>query len=363
MKNILPKLTASLIVLCLGMSFLLPAAAEAHSGTFIFTEVSSKEKVLSVTLRFDTLTALEIPGKIDTNGDGKLDARELEGSVTPVILPFVEKGLTVTNNGSKLPLHLARSSMPNPNIVKLELTYSAEEPIDETAIHYNLFFEKAPAHNNIGTLRLEDGSTQEFVLNASNKDWSYRFSGQAPSSWQTAKSFISLGVHHILTGYDHLLFLFALLLVAAKWRRILLLVSSFTIAHSITLILAATGVVVPISRLVEALIALTIVYVAIENVVAKRAVRFRALLTFVFGLVHGFGFAGILKEIGLPKGQEILSLLTFNIGIEAGQLAVVACLTPLLLYARKQTWGTVSQRYASLIIGVIGIYWFVTRII
>ncbi|MFC5568443.1 DUF6702 family protein, partial [Rubellimicrobium aerolatum] len=180
--------------------------------------------------------------------DGKLDEEELEAALTTVIRPYLEQGFTVKNNGTKLSMEMVNSSMPNPNIVRLELKYSADEPIHKMEIHYHLFFHRAPSHNNIGTFRLADGSTQEFILNASDKVWSYRFSDPAPSSWATIKDFVSLGVHHILTGYDHLIFLLALLLVASKWQRILLLISSFTVAHSITLILAATGVVTPVSR-------------------------------------------------------------------------------------------------------------------
>lgn len=361
--NFNQKITACLLFIGLAIGWLCPAATDAHSSTFVFTEVSSEGQTLNITLRFDMLTALEIPGTIDTNQDNRLDERELADAMTPTILPFLEQGLTVTNNDKKLPLHFKEGSMPNPNIVRLNLTYTAQEPIDQVAIQYDLFFEKAASHNNIGTLHLPDGGTREFILNAANKEWSYRFSGPAPSAWGTIKQFISLGIHHILTGYDHLLFLLALLLAVNKWRSILLLVSSFTVAHSITLILAATGVVTPVSKWVEALIALTIVYVAVENVAAPSFIRYRWIMTLAFGLVHGFGFAGALKEIGLPKHQEIMALLTFNVGVELGQLAVVACLVPLLLYARKQTWAVVFRRYASFMIGAIGLFWFFTRII
>jgi hypothetical protein len=159
--------------------------------------------------------------------------------------------------------------------------------------------------------------------------------GSAPSS---AFAFLRLGVGHILTGYDHLLFLFALLLRGGRLRSLLGIVTAFTIAHSITLALAILGVVVIPPAIVEPVIALSIAYVALENIVRERASSGRWLVSFVFGLVHGFGFAGALLELGLPPGGILGSLLFFNLGVEAGQALVVAALFPALLWFGRFAW-------------------------
>lgn len=131
-----------------------------------------------------------------------------------------------------------------------------------------------------------------------------------------------LGFEHIVTGYDHILFLLTLLFVNMKFRSISVIVTSFTLAHSITLILAVFEVVSLPTKFIEAMIALTIVYMAVENLL-YRDYQHRWAITFVFGLIHGFGFAGALQGIGLPKNDEIPALFAFNFGVELGQLVIV----------------------------------------
>jgi hypothetical protein len=174
---------------------------------------------------------------------------------------------------------------------------------------------------------------------------------------------VLLGVQHIFTGYDHLCFLLALLLVGGTWRRVLWMVTSFTLAHSLTLGAVALGAVAldPLrQRWVELAIAASIIYVAVENLV-RREHRHRAWVTFGFGLVHGFGFASVLTEYGL--GQSVVSaLLGFNLGVELGQACVVAVLFPLLrLLQRRRTVGMWSARVCSVAILVAGVFWLFER--
>ena len=160
-------------------------------------------------------------------------------------------------------------------------------------------------------------------------------SGSAQSS---PIAFFRLGIEHILTGYDHILFLFALILRGGRLRSLIGIVTAFTIAHSITLALAVLGVVVVPSAIVEPVIALSIAYVALENIFRKSAASGRWVVSFVFGLVHGFGFAGALLELGLPPSGIVGSLLFFNLGVEAGQAMVVAALFPALLWLCRFAW-------------------------
>ena len=172
----------------------------------------------------------------------------------------------------------------------------------------------------------------------------------------------SLGVEHILTGYDHLLFLLGLILVGGTLRQLLVVVTAFTVAHSITLALAALGVVAPSPAVVEPAIALSIAYVGVENWFVKDAAR-RWLLTFPFGLVHGFGFAGALAEISLPRSELPLALVSFNLGVEAGQVAILALVLPLLLVLRRRPWfAPVGVRVLSSAIACAGVAWFVQRV-
>lgn len=174
--------------------------------------------------------------------------------------------------------------------------------------------------------------------------------------------YINLGLEHIITGYDHLLFLFALIIISKRFADVLKIVTAFTIAHSITLTLAALEVVPVYPKWIEAGIALTIGYVAVENFFVQTS-KWRWALTFLFGLIHGLGFASAISEIGFDKSYTVTSLLSFNVGIELGQLFVVAILLPVLLKLRSKESIYKAFFYgASACTFIIAMYWFVQRI-
>jgi hydrogenase/urease accessory protein HupE len=174
-------------------------------------------------------------------------------------------------------------------------------------------------------------------------------------------AFFLIGVEHILLGFDHLLFLVALALRGGRFLSLLAIVTAFTVAHSITLALAVLGVATFPSRLVEALIAASIAYVAIENIFLERSPSRRWAVSFLFGLVHGFGFAGALMEIGLPQEALISSLLSFNLGVEAGQAVVVALLLPALLALDRLSWERRLVRGMSAALLVVAVVLLVER--
>ncbi len=177
-----------------------------------------------------------------------------------------------------------------------------------------------------------------------------------------ALRFGGLGVEHIWTGTDHLLFLAGLLLAAPSLRAMLLIVTGFTVAHSITLSAAALGLVTLSPRLVEPAIAASIVYVGLENF-WRPSPRRRVAVTFLLGLIHGFGFAGMLTELGLPRHALATALVCFNGGVELGQAAVVALLLPLLLWLRRfPWWERRAVPTASLGVAAMGLFWLVDRL-
>ena len=178
---------------------------------------------------------------------------------------------------------------------------------------------------------------------------------------RTAGSFFLLGIEHILTGYDHLLFLLALILCGGNLWSLLKIVTAFTVAHSITLALAALDIVTLPEVLVEATIALSIAYVAAENLFMRKAVSHRWAVSFVFGLVHGFGFSNVLRELGLPSEGLVWSLLSFNLGVEAGQAMAVLLALPILLLMRKLKSEPRAVMATSVIILTVGLALFVDR--
>jgi hypothetical protein len=179
------------------------------------------------------------------------------------------------------------------------------------------------------------------------------------------RGFLKLGVEHILTGYDHLLFLFGLLMACRRFSTAAKIVTCFTLAHSLTLALAALDVVSLPARVVEPLIAASIVLVAVENIVRRGEPGWRWALTFGLGLVHGFGFAGALKEAGLgSSGAALLvPLFSFNLGVELGQAGVAAVLLPLLWKLRDlPAFERYGRNVVSAAIALAGAWWFVTRL-
>jgi len=174
-------------------------------------------------------------------------------------------------------------------------------------------------------------------------------------------SFFTLGMQHILIGYDHLLFLLALILRGGDLWSLLRIITAFTIAHSITLGLAAFEVIVLPGRLVEGAIALSIAYVAAENLMSKRPASHRWAVSFVFGLVHGVGFSSVLRELGLPREGLLWTLLSFNLGVEAGQATFVVAALPLLLYLRRSPFEVPVVTAVSAIVLVAGLALFGQR--
>ncbi|MGC3971272.1 MAG: HupE/UreJ family protein [Pirellulales bacterium] len=175
--------------------------------------------------------------------------------------------------------------------------------------------------------------------------------------------FFWLGIEHIFLGFDHILFLLALVIVS-RFGDLVKIVTSFTVAHTITLMLATLEVLRVDREWVEIAIAATIVYTAVENFWIRPgdpAGRRRWMLTFVFGLIHGFGFAGVLGELGLPTEGLVRSLVAFNVGVEAGQLLIVAAIFPLFAGLRRLRCGRVVQLTTSALVGLCGLGWLLDR--
>jgi hydrogenase/urease accessory protein HupE len=178
--------------------------------------------------------------------------------------------------------------------------------------------------------------------------------------------FFLLGVRHILTGYDHLLFLFGLLIVSRNVRSTALLITCFTIAHSLTLALSTFGRVSLQSRLVEPAIAASIVYVGVENLFGGKHLQWRWILTFAFGLIHGLGFASVLREMGVANSGAggVVPLFSFNLGVEAGQLSIAAIVLPIIWSLRRRpAFLRFGVPACSLVVACAGCYWLIERTI
>ena len=203
-----------------------------------------------------------------------------------------------------------------------------------------------------------------FVLDAGETSPVYALGGGAqPEPQGVFARYTMLGFEHIFPkGLDHILFVLGLFLLSTRWKPLLWQITAFTVAHSVTLALSMFDVVSLPSRLVESLIALSIAYVAVENVLTSELKPWRTAVVFAFGLLHGMGFAGVLRELGLPRDQFVPALISFNVGVELGQLSVVAL--AFLLVGRFRGHRLYRKAVvipASLAIAAVGLYWAVER--
>ena len=225
----------------------------------------------------------------------------------------------------------------------------------------------ARGHRELLSIRAPDGVVlSERMLDAASNEAATDISAVGGATSSSAARFLLLGIEHILTGYDHLLFLAGVLVVLRRWRDVVQTITAFTVAHSITLALATTGLLLIPGRIVEPLIAASIVYVGIENLM-RDVQGSRWKLTFGFGLVHGLGFATVLRDLGIGAngdGAIALPLASFNAGVEIGQMAVAALLVPVFWWLGTRPTSRVRFAAAwSVMVIAAGSYWLVERIV
>ncbi len=278
----------------------------------------------------------------------------------PLTAAIGEK-IRVSNNG--VPCTPTQSHVVPPTAASVSVTGSVDflcaEDISTLTIRDDMSEVLGSSQHTLAAI-VWPGGSQQYAFGADARETTVTISEAAMAS-RGAGSFFPLGIEHILTGYDHLLFLLALILRGGGLWSLLKIITAFTIAHSITLALAALDLVVLPSATVEAIIALSIAYVALENLLPRYAVSRRWTVSFIFGLMHGFGFSAVLREIGLPKENLLLSLLNFNLGVEAGQLAVVLLAVPILMRLRARPWEPRLVAIISGVILVVGVVLFVDR--
>jgi HupE / UreJ protein len=340
------KLRILLIVLCLS---LWSSLAHAHATSVAYLDSYADAHGAGTVVELDIAVrdvALSLP--LDADRDEIVTWGEVL-ALRPRIEAWAEAGLTLTSSQARCALtadSIAIRRYDQGAYIALRLRTPC--PIDAALrLRYELLFAQDPQHRAIYAVR-QAADTRTGVLTPELREFAIDDAQRAGFA-----VFLREGVHHILIGYDHLAFLLSLLLPAAlvrsdrSWRPVerpfdgflhaLGIVTAFTVAHSITLSLAALGWVVPASRPVEAAIAASVLLAALNNL-RPLIVRRLWLAGFGFGLIHGFGFAGALSELGLPADSRTLALLGFNLGVELGQIAVVCLLLPILLALRARAW-------------------------
>jgi hydrogenase/urease accessory protein HupE len=374
------------ILLIIFISF--PKLAEAHSYSASYTKITMDTKKTEVVFTLDSLSIIELLPDIDQNKTWVLEKSEIKKNKHH-IEELITEGLTLDRNNKEQTPSVEKMELvkkDNKVFLSTYMTFPAFSPGD-TIVYNDGFYFNDTGTNYVDLISASFmGQTSEAILQGKERSWTILLTEvqqeqgedqttqpntvkkqpEAAEPDQTSStsswfSFFKLGMLHILTGYDHLLFLFALLLRKQTFKQYAAIVTSFTIAHSITLSLAVLGWITLPSRFVEAVIAFSICYVA-DEIIFRKEIRHRWSVTFVFGLIHGLGFASILREMSIPKSHLAVALLNFNLGIEAVQLSLVILLLPLLTYMFKLKNSRKIVIYGSYAIVAMGAIWLVQRI-
>ncbi len=361
----------SFLLLCL-----LACPSAAHTLSVAHVDVTSNPD--GVTLEVDlALRDLALTMPLDLNGDNKITWGELH-SQENALQRLILDGISLSAPSGRCRLEPQRLGIRTYDGVGYA-SMSFISPCTATpgmAVDYRLIFDQDPAHRVLLAWRIGE-RVQTDILQASATSARLR-GNQSDRGMNTFLQFLREGIHHILGGIDHLAFLLALLLPAVlkreagTWqpvprvmdslRSVAGVVTAFTLAHSVTLSLAALGLVRPSTQLVEIVIAASVLVAALNNIRPVVTGRVWAV-ALIFGLIHGLGFARALQDLGLPRGQELLALLGFNLGVEIGQLGVVVLVFPLLAVMRSQRWyARLVMPALSALIALAAIYWIVQRL-
>jgi len=349
--------TSAVLVIALATA----APALTHPAPFSYFDVRLSGNSIQGTLvlhDFDVAHELKLP-----TPDPLLDPATLP-RYAPAITALVLERLRMNADGADLKWEITGvRSLSDRTAV--EVTYRI--PIGNTVGRLRInaaLFPYDPTHQTFVNIYEGYVLTTQQVLSAGRPAMEYYTGGQQ-GAFAVFKEFTRAGIHHIAIGPDHILFIVGLLLLGGSVLRLLGIVSAFTVGHSITLSLAALNIVAPPARIVEPAIALSIVYVGADNLLSTKGARdVRAWIALFFGLVHGFGFASVLREIGLPTRALGISLFSFNLGVEIGQAILVVVVASLLALLRSRSPMRARQfvTAASVVVTLAGAYWFVQRI-
>ena len=343
----------------LALALLASTRAFAHPVPFSYLDLRLQPNVIEGTL---VAHIFDVAHDLNVEPPEKLLEPSIVSERAGAIIALLSPRLMLTADGVPL-----RGEWSNVEIVterqslRLHVRYPLARPAGTLTVAA-ITFPYDPNHQTFLNIYERDALTQA-ILDRGRIQFDY-FAGTRQGAFAVVKKFLPAGIHHILIGPDHLLFLIGLLLLGGTIRQLALVVTAFTIAHSITLSLAALNLVTPPARIIEPAIALSIVYVGADNLLVRGGRDVRAWIAFAFGFIHGFGFANVLREMDLPARALGWSLFAFNLGVEIGQLLVVVAVASVLsaLRSRSELVGRRLAFAGSIVVMAAGTYWFIQRV-
>ncbi len=349
----------------------------AHPNSLTFSSLTVEGREVRLELRCQALSLFEVIGGIDADGDGFLSRSETEARASDVLAytfehyrlfagdaPDPERQLTLVA-GEVAPAPPAPGFLSVAGeLVVVSLTFRAEDRFEALTIVVDLFRDTSPDHRDICEMTWNGEPTVSNVFTAAAPTWGWP-PPPTPGLFQRS---LKMGCEHIITGWDHIAFLMALLFGSRGFKSLAWTVTAFTVAHSLTLALASLDVVQVPQRFVEICIALSIAYVGADNLLHPAA-RGKWIEAFVFGLVHGLGFAGFLGQSLLGERSKALALVGFNLGVEGGQLLIVAVAVTIFSFLPRDAPSDqarflvprIPRRIGSGLVVLLGLYWFAQR--
>ncbi len=334
------------------LALLLPAAALAHQTSVSFSELSVHGREVRGTLRFalaDVRTQVEVDPR-------RLPVAALQQLLLDSFVLKVSDQPCTLQPGSQ-------AQLDGEDGLALQGSWICPAQIETLSVRAGFLDSFPIGHAHLSRIDFGEGEVSQRVAQVESPSFeAQRVRRPAREFWR----FLELGIEHIFTGTDHIAFLIGLLLLGGSIRELVKIVTAFTVAHSITLALATLSLLSPSPRVVEPLIAASIIFIGVENLWAMRtgasaqALRHRWAVTFAFGLVHGFGFASVLRELNLPRAVLATGLVSFNLGVEVGQVCIVLVALPLLKMLLR-AWRPFAPA-ASACVAALGAMWLVLRL-
>jgi hydrogenase/urease accessory protein HupE len=334
----------------------------AHAAPFSYLDLEIGADAIDGTLVLHDFDVAHDLGIADPN---RLHDAAFAAGYRDMLTRLIDSRLAISGDGERQAIQwMALETLAERQSVRLTLRIAAPPP---AVLRVEaLLFPYDPVHQTFVNVYEQDTLRHQAIISVDRQRLDY-YAGSVQGTWAVVRTFVAAGIEHILIGPDHVLFLVGLLLLGGSLKKLVAIVTAFTIGHSITLSLAALDVFSPPARIIEPAIALSIVFVGADNLLVRRAAAprdIRALVAGVFGLVHGFGFAAVLKEFGLPRSALGWSLFSFNLGVEVGQLGIVIVVASALAAIRRRN-PLLGERLAlagSIVVILAGGYWFVQRV-
>ena len=339
-------------------TFLFSSTLRAHEDSLSFWMVQVQGDRAESTIMVSLLDLNFIP-ELDANQDGNLEHQEVSAQRDRIAQRLVGH-FRLFNGQEEGKVEIADFRIPSTGELELSLRHEFSQSILDLRLT-STFHELTDIRHRTFCRLDYGGQMEQYLLDAREPSRQVAVLLGWDGLTRRMVRFLRLGVEHIFTGYDHMAFLLGLIILGGSLGALAGIVTSFTLAHSITLILATLNLVVLPDRFVEAAIALSICYIALENILVSE-IRFRWVISFFFGLVHGFGFSNILRSMQLPRQGLMTSLLSFNLGVEVGQILIIAALFPLVLYVSRRQWHRSAVTVTSSLILGLGVFWLAQRL-